>query len=51
MSIRGGVTIEVIRNVGIHLGYRLSDWDLAREENSFSEGGLQGLFAGISYTW
>ncbi len=51
MTIRAGITIEVVRNFGVELGYRLSDWSLARDEDSFSEGGLQGLFVGISYTW
>lgn len=51
MTIRGGVSVEIVRNLGVHFGYRLSDWSLARDEDSFSEGGLQGLFAGISYTW
>ena len=51
MAIRAGVTIYLTRRLGVTLGYRLSDWSLAREDNAFEEGGLQGLFAGVSYTW
>ena len=51
MAIRAGVTLYLTRRLGVTLGYRLSDWSLVREENSFEEGGLQGLFAGVSYTW
>ena len=51
MSIRAGLTFYFTRNLGLTLGYRLSDWALTREDNTFDEGGLQGLFAGVSYTW
>jgi len=51
IDLDAGVTIYILKSLGVSLGYRLSNWSLARGENSFEEGGLQGLFAGVAYTW
>lgn len=51
LNLSAGVTIYVLRSLGVTLGYRLSDWSFARGDDSFEEGGLQGLFAGVSYSW
>lgn len=48
--VRADVTIYPIRNLGVTLGYRLNDFDLARDDDAFN-GGLQGLYAGIGYAW
>lgn len=51
LNLSTGVTIYFLKSLGVTLGYRLSDWSFARGDDSFEEGGLQGLFAGVSYTW
>ena len=48
--VRADLTAYVTRNVGITLGYRLNDWDLARDDDTI-DGGLQGLYAGVRMTW
>ena len=48
--VRADAAFHVTRDLAIILGYRLTDFDLVREETSFN-GGLQGLFAGVRYTW
>lgn len=48
--VRADLTIYPIRNLGVTLGYRLNDFDLARDDDAFN-GGLQGLYAGIGYAW
>jgi len=49
-TVRADLTTYFTRNVGITLGYRLNDWDLARDDDTF-DGGLQGLYAGIRLAW
>ena len=49
-TVRVDGAFHVTRDLAIILGYRLTDFDLVREETSFN-GGLQGLFAGVRYTW
>lgn len=49
-TVRVDGAFHVTRDLAVTLGYRLNDFDLAREETSFN-GGLQGLFAGVRYTW
>jgi hypothetical protein len=44
-SIRGGVTLEVVENVGINFGYRLLELNVEDDDWEF-DGGLQGLFLG-----
>ena len=51
IDLNAGVTIYILKSLGVSLGYRLNDWSLTRGDDSFEEGGLQGLFAGVSYTW
>ena len=51
LNLSAGVTIYILRSLGVTLGYQLSNWSLARGDDSFEEGGLQGLFAGVSYSW
>ena len=49
-TVRADMTTYITRNVGITLGYRLNDWDLARDGDTF-DGGLQGLYAGVRLAW
>ena len=50
LTIRVDGAFYVTRDLALTLGYRLNDFDLEREETAFN-GGLQGLFAGVRYTW
>ena len=49
-TVRADMTTYLTPNVGITLGYRLNDWDLARDGDTFN-GGLQGLYAGVRLAW
>lgn len=49
-TVRADMTTYLTRNIGITLGYRLNDWDLARDGDTF-DGGLQGLYAGVRLAW
>ena len=49
-TVRADATFYPVPNLGITLGYRLNDFDLARDDDAFN-GGLQGLYAGIGYAW
>jgi hypothetical protein len=49
-TVRADMTTYITRNLGITLGYRLNDWDLARDDDTFN-GGLQGLYAGVRLAW
>ncbi|MEE2973195.1 MAG: hypothetical protein VX672_08715 [Planctomycetota bacterium] len=51
MLVRADLTVYVTRNLGLTLGYRLNDWDLSRDGDTFGEGGLQGLYAGVRLAW
>ena len=50
LTIRVDGAFYVTRDLALTLGYRLNDFDLARDETAYN-GGLQGLFAGVRYTW
>lgn len=49
-TVRADMTTYLTPNVGVTLGYRLNDWDLARDGDTFN-GGLQGLYAGVRLAW
>ena len=49
-TVRADLTIFVVPNLGVTLGYRLNDWVLSRDDDEFN-GGLQGLYAGVGYAW
>ena len=49
-TVRADATFYPVPNLGISLGYRLNDWVLSRDDSEF-DGGLQGLFAGVGYSW
>jgi hypothetical protein len=50
LTIRVDGAFYVTRDLAVTLGYRLNDFNLSRDEAAF-DGGLQGLFAGVRYTW
>jgi hypothetical protein len=50
LTIRVDGAFYVTRDLALTLGYRLNDFNLSRDEAAF-DGGLQGLFAGVRYTW
>jgi hypothetical protein len=50
LTIRVDGAFYVTRDLALTLGYRLNDFNLVRDEAAF-DGGLQGLFAGVRYTW
>ena len=49
-TVRADLTVFVVPNLGVTLGYRLNDWVLSRDDDEFN-GGLQGLYAGVGYAW
>lgn len=49
-TVRADLTTYITRHVGITLGYRLNDWNLSRDDDTF-DGGLQGLYAGVRLAW
>lgn len=50
LTVRVDGAFYVTHDLALTLGYRLNDFDLEREETAYN-GGLQGLFAGVRYTW
>jgi hypothetical protein len=48
--IRATITAYVTENIGVSFGYRLLEVDVENDDFELS-GGLQGLFAGVSFTF
>lgn len=50
LTVRADITTYITPDLGITLGYRLNDWSLSRDGDTF-DGGLQGLYAGVRLAW
>ena len=48
--VRADVSVYLTPSFGVTIGYRLNDWNLARDDDGF-DGGLQGLYAGVRLAW